>query len=113
MKEKEGVLVGQVYPGTGAEKAGMISGDIIKSVDDNPVKNVNELVREILKKKVGQKVKVGIFRDGKETSLDVVTSSQPDKPETQTLKEKESEEKLGARFKKLTPQLATRMESLE
>ena len=65
VKEKEGVLVGQVYPGTGAEKAGMISGDIIKSVDDKAVKNVNELVREILKKKVGQKVKVGIIRDGK------------------------------------------------
>ena len=108
VKEKEGVLVGQVYPDTGAEKAGMISGDIIKSVDGMPVKNVNELVREILKKKVGQKVKVGIIRDGKETSLDVVTSSQPDKPETQTLKEKESEEKLGARVQELTPQLATR-----
>ena len=105
VKEKEGVLVGQVYPGTGAEKAGMVSGDIIKSVDDKAVKNVNELVREILKKKVGQKVKVGIIRDGKEMSLDVVTSSQPDKPET--TKEKESEDKLGARVQELTPQLAT------
>jgi Do/DeqQ family serine protease len=106
VKEKEGVLVGQVYSGTGAEKAGMVSGDIIKSLDDKPVKNVNELVREILKKKVGQKVKVGIIRDGKEMILDVVTSSQPDKLEVS--KEKESEEKLGARVQELTPQLATR-----
>ena len=106
VKEKEGVLVGQVYSGTGAEKAGMVSGDIIKSLDDKPVKNVNELVREILKKKVGQKVKVGIIRDGKEMTLDVVTSSQPDKLEVS--KEKESEEKLGARVQELTPQLATR-----
>ena len=106
LKEKEGVLVGQVYSGTGAEKAGMVSGDIIKSLDDKPVKNVNELVREILKKKVGQKVKVGIIRDGKEMTLDVVTSSQPDKLEVS--KEKESEEKLGARVQELTPQLATR-----
>ncbi|MDP3015651.1 MAG: trypsin-like peptidase domain-containing protein, partial [Deltaproteobacteria bacterium] len=47
VKEKEGVLVGQVYQGTGAEKAGLVSGDIIKSIDDKPVKNVNELVKEI------------------------------------------------------------------
>jgi len=35
-----------------------------------------------------------------------VTSSQPDKPEA--VKEKESEEKLGARVQELTPELATR-----
>ena len=93
--EKEGVLVGQVYPDTGAEKAGMVSGDIIKSVDDKPVKNVNELVKEILKKKVGQKVKVDIIRDGKETTLEVTTSAQPDKLESGKEEEKETEEKLG------------------
>ena len=64
VKEKDGVLVGQVHPGTGAEKAGLSSGDIIKSVDDRPVKNVNELVKEIQRKKVDQKVKLNIIRDG-------------------------------------------------
>jgi serine protease Do len=106
VKEKDGVLVGQVYPGTGAEKAGLASGDIIKSVDDKPIKNVNELVREILKKKVGQKVKLNIFRDGKPMVLDVTTSTQPDKPEM--AKEGEAEERLGARVQELTPQVAGR-----
>jgi len=84
----------------------LASGDIIKSVDDKPVKNVNELVREILKKKVGQKVKLNIIRDGKGMTLDVTSSTQPDKPEM--AKEKESEEKLGARVQELTPQLANK-----
>ena len=106
VKDKDGVLVGQIYPGTGAEKAGLASGDIIKSVDDKPVKNVNELVREILKKKVGQQVKVNIIRDGKPTSLDVTTSTQPDRPEL--AKEKEADERLGAKVQELTPQLASR-----
>jgi len=106
VKEKEGALVGQVYPGTGAEKGGLASGDIIKSVDDKAIKNVNELVKEILKKKVGQKVKLSIIRDGKEITLEVNLSTQPDKPEL--AKEKEVEEKLGARVQELTPQLATR-----
>jgi serine protease Do len=106
VKEKEGVLVGQVYQGTGAEKAGLISGDIIKAVDDKPIKNVNELVKEIQKKKVGQKLKLSIVRDGKPMTVEVTTSAMPDKAELQ--KEKEGEEKLGARVLELTPQLATR-----
>ena len=106
VKEKEGVLVGQVYPGTGAEKGGLTSGDIIRSVDDKATKNVNELVKEIQKKKVGQKVKLNILRDGKEMTIEVVTTAMPDKPEMS--QEKESEEKLGARVQELTPQLAAR-----
>jgi len=106
--EKEGVLVGQVYPETGAEKAGMVSGDIIKSVDDKPVKNVNELVKEILKKKVGQKAKVDIIRDGKAMTLEVTTSAQPDRLELGKEEEKETEERLGASVQELTPSLATR-----
>jgi len=106
VKEKEGVLVSQVHQGTGAEKAGLASGDIIKSVDDKAIKNVNELVKEIQKKKVGQKVKLSTVRDGKPMTIEVTTSAMPDKPEA--MKEKEIEEKLGAQIQELTPQLAAR-----
>jgi len=105
VKEKEGVLVGQVYPGTGAEKAGLSSGDIIKSVEDKPVKNVNELVKEIQKKKVGQKIKLNIIRDGKGMTIEVTTTAMPEKAEL--AREKEEEETLGAKVQELTPQLAT------
>jgi len=81
VKEKEGVLVGQVYAGTGAEKAGLVPGDIIKSVDDKPIKNVGELVKEIQKKKVGQKVKLSVIREGKSLTIEVTTSSMPEKAE--------------------------------
>ncbi len=106
VKEKEGVLVGQVYPETGAEKAGLVSGDIIKSLDDKTIKNVNELVKEIQKKKVGQKIKLNIIRDGKPTTIEVTLTSMPEKPEA--AKEKEVEEKMGASVQELTPQLALR-----
>ena len=106
VKEKEGVLVGQIYPETGAEKGGLVSGDIIKSLDDKTIKNVNELVKEIQKKKVGQKVKLNIIRDGKPTTIEVTLTSMPEKPEA--AKEKEVEEKMGASVQELTPQLALR-----
>ena len=106
LKEKEGVLIGQVHPGTGAEKAGLSSGDIIKSVDDKPIRSMNELVREIQKKRVGQKLKLSLVRDGKPMTLEVTTTSMPDRPESQ--KEREAEGKLGAKVQELTPQLAVR-----
>ena len=107
VKEKEGVLVGQVYPGTGAEKAGLASGDIIKSVDDKPVKTVNELVKEIQKKKVGQKLKLNIIRDGKPMTIDVTSTAMPEKAEL-TKEREEEEEKMGAKVQELTPQLVAR-----
>ena len=106
--EKEGVLVGQVHPGTGAEKAGLLSGDIIRSVDDKAVKDVTELVKEIQKKKVGQKVKLSLLRDGKEMTIVVTTTSMEEKPEVAKEEEEGEEEKLGARVQELTPQLASR-----
>jgi serine protease Do len=106
VKEKEGVLVAQIHQGTGAEKAGLVSGDIIKSVDDKTIKNVNELIKEIQKKKVGQKVKLSVVRDGKPMTIEITTTAMPDKPEA--IKEKEMEEKVGARVQELTPQLAAR-----
>jgi S1-C subfamily serine protease len=106
VKEKEGVLVGQVHSGTGAEKAGLASGDIIKSVDDKPIKNVNELVKEVQRKKVGQKIKLNVIRDGKPMTIEVTTTAMPEKVET--AEEQEEEEKLGAKVQEMTPQLATR-----
>ena len=106
VKEKEGVLVAQIHPGTGAVKGGLTSGDIIKALDDKAIKNVNELIKEIQKKKVGQKVKLSVVRDGKPTTIEVTLSAMPDKPEA--MKEKEFEEKLGARVQEWTPQLAAR-----
>jgi serine protease Do len=108
VKEKEGVLVGQVYPGTGAEKGGLVSGDIIKTVDDKAVKSVNELIKEIQRKRVGQKVKLSLVRNGKEMTVEVTTTAMPDKPDSQKEREKEAEEKMGARVRELTPPVASR-----
>ena len=89
VKEKEGVVVSQVHPGTGAEKAGLASGDIITSVDDKPIKNVGELVKEIQKRKVGQKVKLSVIREGKPLIIEVTTATMPEKAELGRNKEEE------------------------
>lgn len=88
VEDKQGVLVGQVYQGTDAEKAGLASGDIIKSVDGKPIKNAGDLVKEIQKKKVGQKVILNILREGKPLTVEVTTTPMPEKAEFERNKEK-------------------------
>jgi carboxyl-terminal processing protease len=61
-----------------AEKAGIKPGDVIVKVDDHQVKeNVEQddlaaAVKEIVKHKPGEKVKLGIKRDGKDMTVEVM-----------------------------------------
>jgi len=55
------------YP---AEKAGLKSGDIVKSFDGQPIDSVTELI-DITKDKKGQTIPVVVTRDGKEETTNV------------------------------------------
>ena len=58
-----------------AEKAGLKSGDIIVSFDGNKITGYNDLVSAINSHKAGDTVTVGIYRNGKESSLSVTLGS--------------------------------------
>jgi Do/DeqQ family serine protease len=60
-----GALVSQVIDGSPAEKAGIHTGDVITSVNGLPVKSNSELRNSIGLMRVGDKVEVGLLRDGK------------------------------------------------
>jgi S1-C subfamily serine protease len=51
---------------------------------------VGELVKEIQKRKVGQKVKLNIIREGKPLTIEVTTSTMPEKAELGKIKEEET-----------------------
>jgi S1-C subfamily serine protease len=55
--------------GSPAEKAGIKPGDIVISVDNNPVTNVAELRNAIGLQRVGEKVKLIVIREGKELKM--------------------------------------------
>jgi len=67
-----GVLVSTVTPSGGAAKAGIQPGDVIVSVDDQKIKDGDDLVNIISARKVGSTVKVGYLRNGKEQTANVV-----------------------------------------
>ena len=69
--EKKGVYVSRVNSGTAAEKAGILTGDMILSFDGVKAENAAELTAAVLKKKAGDTVKVVVYRDGEEVTLTV------------------------------------------
>ena len=61
---QHGVAIMSVEPGSPAEKAGLKGGDIITSVNGQPVKTGNDLVNPIATAPIGSKVKLNYVRDG-------------------------------------------------
>jgi serine protease Do len=63
-----GVLVAQVDEGSAASRAGLKSGDVITSVNGEPVKSRGDLVR-VLRRADDQDVTIGVVRERKEMSV--------------------------------------------
>ncbi len=77
-KVKEGVLVREVAPGSGAEKAGLQAGDIITAVDGQSPITFGEIVFAIKDKKVGDKLTVTYYRDGQSVDVEVTLTERKD-----------------------------------
>ena len=75
-----GALVSQVVDGSPADKAGIRTGDVITSVNGQNVKSNTELRNAIGMLRVGDKVDVGIVRDGKPRRLTAVIADTGDAP---------------------------------
>jgi Do/DeqQ family serine protease len=67
-----GALVSQVVEGSPADKAGIRTGDVITTVNGQPVKSNSELRNTIGLLRVGDRVDIGLVRDGKPLRLTAV-----------------------------------------
>ncbi len=72
-----GVLVAEVVSGGPADRAGLGKGDVIVGLDDERVGSVEELQIRVQNKKVGEKVKVLVFRDGRRLVAELVLKETP------------------------------------
>ena len=64
-----------------AKKGGMQINDIIAEIDDVEVENTNQMLREVTSKKVGEKVKFKVFRDGEFKTLRIEIAERPTESE--------------------------------
>ena len=65
LAESTGALVAGVAPGSSADHAGIKTGDIITSINGVVMKSASELRNSIGMLRVGDKVEIGLLRDGK------------------------------------------------
>jgi serine protease Do len=73
----KGALITEVMPDSPAEKAEMQRGDIVIGFGDKAVNSVEDLVKEIQKRKIGEKARVLLLRDGEKWIADVKLDQTP------------------------------------
>jgi len=117
VKARQGVLIGEVQPGTPASKAGLKPGDVILQFNGREVSSTNELQGYVEQTPIGSTVPVLVLRDGKRLTIDVTVEEQPanyglarrgpmgrfGRPESSRF------DKLGLEVATLTPEVAERL----
>jgi serine protease Do len=77
LKQAKGALVAEPQEGSPAAKAGIKSGDVIVSLNGEPVPDARTLARRISGMPPGTAVKIGVFRNGHEEMLSMVLGELP------------------------------------
>ena len=69
-----GIILESIKPGSPAAKAGLDPGDVIVSLNGDPVRTGNDLVNPIMRTPIGQSVEIGYIRNGKKYRVPVVVA---------------------------------------
>jgi S1-C subfamily serine protease len=72
-----GVLVTKIADASPAENAGIVAGDIIFRMDGAEISRIEDLLKEIHKRKIGERVKLFVFRRGREHFFEITLSKMP------------------------------------
>jgi serine protease Do len=106
LKDAKGALVGEVFEGDPADKAGIKAKDVIIGVDGKEIEDSRDLSRTIAEVPVGRKVRIKVLRQGKEHTFHVNIVKRTEEKETLAAKEPREEMDLGMTVSPVTPQLA-------
>jgi serine protease Do len=103
--DTKGALVSNVTPGSPADEAGLKPGDVVRSVDGQPVETSSDLSSRVAAKGPGARVGLDVVRDGADKRIDVKLGTFPDEDQTQAATG-ESHGTLGLALRTLTPEVA-------
>ncbi len=67
----QGVLIVDVVPNSPADRAGLQSGDVIQEIEGKAITETDEMQQAVAKTEVGEKIALGLQRDGKQVDLEV------------------------------------------
>lgn len=103
MKEARGALIGDVVKGSPAEKAGLVTGDIIVSFDGKKIQNSTDLPRLVAGTAVGSTVQLVVLRDNKESTHTIKVEEMTE--ERVAAQSSQSVQNFGMKVAALTPQV--------
>ncbi len=78
LPDTNGVIVQEVQSDGPAARGGVKRGDIVRKVDGETVKDNQELVSRIASRRPGERVRLELFRDGRDVDVTVTLASRPD-----------------------------------
>jgi Do/DeqQ family serine protease len=105
LKRASGALVAGVSANSPAARAGIKTGDVIVSIEDQVVEDQNGFDYRFGTKPLGGQAKVGLLRSGRETVVTVALQSAPDRPREEVVIKSRSPLS-GAKVGNLSPALA-------
>lgn len=94
----KGARVERVLPGGPAEKAGIKADDVIVSVDEALVAGEASVREWLSDRKPGDRVKLGVLRDGKRQTVEVVLGERPGMKDLGWLKDNDGVMTMDGRF---------------
>jgi serine protease Do len=77
LKNNSGALVGQVTDGSPASKGGILTGDVIMSINGKEIKNFGDLINEVESTQIGKTLKVEVWRNKARVNLFVTVGERP------------------------------------
>jgi serine protease Do len=77
LKQTSGAIVSEPQKDSPAAKAGIVSGDVITSVNDEPVKDARDLARKIGTMAPGTSVKLGTIHQGADKTITLTLGTLP------------------------------------
>jgi len=80
LKQARGALVNDIIKGSPADKAGVLQGDVITSLNGSEVKDPSHLQRLVAETGIGKAAKIIVFREGKAIELSMTLASADSAP---------------------------------
>jgi serine protease Do len=77
LRERRGVLVSDVVPGGGAEKAGIKNGDVIVELDGKPFEDMTAFRNSVANMMPGTQVRVKVIRSGEPKDITITLAERP------------------------------------
>lgn len=113
LKNRDGALVPQVEAGSAADKAGIRAGDVIVSIDGEPIHKAHDLPIRVARHTPGDRVKIGIIREGQHKVVRVIVEAMPEDQVAQNQQYKPGQDKprLGMVLEDLRPEVASRLQT--